>query len=100
MSKLFVRERRQIGMGAGMPRFVVVAALGTDLRIFVHHFRKAELEKLAQDAGLEIVYLPRGENAGEEEEGEQRGRGHGQGRGRGGGHGGGQGRGRGTMDQG
>jgi hypothetical protein len=98
MAKIFVRERRQVGPGAGLPRFVVVAALGTDLRIFVRHIRKAELEKLAEEAGAEIVYLPRGEHAQEDGDGEQRGRMHGQGRGMGrrrGGHGGGQG----TMDQ-
>ena len=66
MAKIFVRERRQIGPGAGMPRFAVVAALGTDLRIFTRHIRKAELEKLAEAVGAEIVYLPRGENAAED----------------------------------
>lgn len=68
MSKIFVRERSQVGPGMGMPRFAVVAALGTDLRIFARHIRKAELEKLAEEAGAEIVYLPRGENASDEGE--------------------------------
>ncbi len=31
--------------------------------------RRAELEKLAQEAGAEIVFLPRGEQEGEAEEG-------------------------------
>ena len=102
MAKIFVRERRQVGPGAGLPRFAVVAVLGTDLRIFARHIRKAELEKLAEEASAEIVYLPRGEHAQEDGEGEQRGRTagrmHGQGPGMGrrrGGHGGSQG----TMDQ-
>lgn len=97
MAKIFVRERRQVGPGAGMPRFAFVAVLGTDLRIFARHIRKAELEKLAEEAGAEIVYLPRGEHAAEEGDETQGG-----GRTRGkrtvrrqGGHGGG----RGVMDQ-
>ncbi len=101
MAKLFVRERRQFGPGAGMPRFAVVATLGTDLRFIARHLRKAELEKLAEEAGAEIIYLPRGEHADEEDEAEQRG---GRGRGMGGGRGGGRGMGRrrggqGAVDQ-
>jgi len=97
MSKIFVRERRQVGPGAGMPRFAIVAALGTDLRVFARHIRKAELEKLAEETGAEVVYLPRGEHAEEEGDMGQRGAGHGHGQGRGMGrrHGGG----RGAMDQ-
>ncbi len=98
MGKIFVRERRQVEAGAGIPRFVVVATMGTDLRLFARHFRKAELEKLAAEAESELVYLPKGEHAGEEREGgkhanhEQGGQGHGRGQGhRHGGHG--------TMDQ-
>ncbi len=106
MAKIFVRERGQVGQGAGMPRFAIVAVLGTDLRIFARHIRKAELEKLAEEAAAEIIYLPRGQHAGEENEaeGEQRGGGrrfslrpgHGQGRGPGAGRRQG---GRGAMDQ-
>lgn len=66
MGKLFVRERRQVEQGSGIPRFVIVAALGTDLRVYAHHFRKVELEKLAEEAGAEIIYLPQGEGAGRE----------------------------------
>jgi hypothetical protein len=66
MGKLFVRERRQVEQGAGIPRFMIVAAIGTDLRVYAHHFRKVELEKLAEEAGAEIVYLPQGEGAGRE----------------------------------
>jgi hypothetical protein len=94
MSTLFVRERRQIGPGAGHPRFAIVAALGTDLRIFARHVRKAELEKLAEVAGVEIVYLPRGANAEDDDINDggrhRQGQGRGTGRRRGG---------RGAMDQ-
>ncbi len=95
MGKLFVRERSRVGRGAGMPRFVIVAVTGTDLRLFAMHIRKVELEKLAEETGLEIVYLPRGENADKDENAEHDGgHGHGHGRGQGGQH---RGRGR-KMD--
>jgi hypothetical protein len=70
MPKIFVRERRHVGQGAGRPRYVVVAVEGADLKIYTPHIRKVELEKLAEAAGIEIVYLPRGEHAGERGEGE------------------------------
>ncbi len=91
MAQLFVRERLQVAQGSGIPRFAVVAALGTDLRVFARHFRKAELEKLAEAAGAEIVYLPMGEHAGHNEHPEEGNEmkphgGGGQGGGRGAGH--------------
>lgn len=78
MSTIFVRERSKECRGTGRPRFVIVATLGTDLRVFARHVRKAELEKLAEAAGAALVYLPRGEgeNAGEKEDcGDEDGRG-------------------------
>jgi len=76
MSKIFVRERQHVGQGAGRPRFAVVAVEGTDLKVYIPHIRKIELEKLAEAVGAEVVYLPRGEKAGEQEqpEGGRRGR--------------------------
>ncbi len=76
MGKIFVRERTHVGQGAGRPRFVVVAVEGTDLRIYAMHIRKAELEKLAEAVSAEVVFLPRGEKAGEEPEGEKGARRH------------------------
>jgi hypothetical protein len=69
MSKIFVRHRRHVGQGAGRPRFAIVAAQGTDLKVFKTRVRRAELEKIAAEIEAEIVYLPRGESA-EETEGE------------------------------
>jgi len=66
MSKIFVRHRRHVGEGAGRPRFAVVAALGTELKLYRTFLRRAELEKIAQETGAEIIYLPRGEHASEE----------------------------------
>ncbi len=64
MSKIFVRERRQIGPGAGQPRFRIVASEGLDMRVYVPHMRRVELEELATATGAEIVYLARGEQEG------------------------------------
>jgi hypothetical protein len=69
MSKIFVRERRHVGPGAGRPRFGIVASQGTDLRIYKTRIRRAELEKIATESGAEIVYLPRGEQSDQEEQG-------------------------------
>ena len=68
MSKIFVRERRDVGKGAGRPRFAVVAVVSSELKVFAPHLRKAELEALAEAVGAELVYLPRGEKAGEDED--------------------------------
>jgi hypothetical protein len=62
MSKIFVRERRHVGEGAGQPRFAIVAVQGDDLRFSKAFVRKAELEKIAEATGAELVYLPRGEH--------------------------------------
>jgi hypothetical protein len=80
MSKIFVRERRNVGRGSGTPRFEIVAVTGVDLRVYHSHVRKVEVEKIASDLAAEIVYLPRGEGEGEaaqEGRGRKRGRGGG-----------------------
>jgi hypothetical protein len=66
MGKLYVRERGYVGKGEGRPRFEVVAVTGIDLKVYHSHLRKAEMEKIAADLGADIVYLPRGEQSGEE----------------------------------
>jgi len=67
MSRIFVRHRRHVAEGAGRPRLTIVAAHGTDLRVYKTFVRRAELEKIATTIGAEIVYLPRGEYAEEPE---------------------------------
>ena len=74
MSKIYVRERRQIGAGAGQPRFRIVASEGLDMRVYVPHMRRVELEQLAAATDAEIVYLPRGDQEGEPEHGRGQGR--------------------------
>jgi hypothetical protein len=71
MNRLFVRHRRHVDKGAGRPRFAIVASHGVDLRVYKTRVRRAELEKMAADLDAEIVYLPRGERA-EEDDGRRR----------------------------
>ena len=67
MSKIFIRERRRVGRGEGKPRFVVAATEGVDLKIYTLHLRKTELDALAEAVGAEIIYLPRGEEPGDDD---------------------------------
>lgn len=64
MAKIFVRERRHKGKGAGRPRFAVVGAEG-DLKFFKKKVRRAELDAIAEATGAEIVVLPRGKGDGQ-----------------------------------
>ncbi len=93
MSKIFVRERSQVGAGAGQPRFRVVAAFEANLKVYVPHLRRDELEQLAAETGAQIVYLKRGAQEGEAQTGHPGGTGAGTGTGTGGGQGHGRGRG-------
>src|SRR5690606_40422337 len=54
----------------------------SDLKVFKSRIRREELEKLAEEVGAEIVYLPRGELDEEQAAGGGGGRRHGGGRGR------------------
>ncbi len=76
MSKIFVRERRHVAEGAGQPRFSIVAVAGVDLDFYRNFVRRAELEAIAKDTGADVVYLPRGEHADDEEAKGRRGRQH------------------------
>jgi hypothetical protein len=55
--KIFVRERRKIEKGEKKPRFRVLGVSGGDLKIYVHHIRKKELDQLAKAVGAEVVYI-------------------------------------------
>lgn len=62
--KIYVRERTKVGEGVRQPRYIILAVAGGDLKVYAHHFRKTELERLASDLGAELVYLesmPEGE---------------------------------------
>ena len=56
-TKIFVRERRKVEKGEKKPRFRVVGVTGGDLKLYVEHVRKQELDQLAQDIGATVVVL-------------------------------------------
>jgi len=56
-AKIFVRERRKVEKGEKKPRFRIVGVSGGDLKIYVKHARKQELEQLAKSTGAEVVYI-------------------------------------------
>jgi hypothetical protein len=62
--KIFCRERTKVGEGKKQPQYRVVAVAGVDLTFNGPHFRKDELEQIAQAAGAEIVYLSHGRGEG------------------------------------
>jgi hypothetical protein len=55
--KIFIRERRKVEQGERKPRFRVVGVSGGDIKIYVKHMRKKELDQMAAATGAELVYL-------------------------------------------
>ena len=55
--KIFYRERRKVEEGEKKPRFKLVAVADVDLKVYVKHIRKQELEQLAQAVGAELIEL-------------------------------------------
>jgi len=60
MATIFVRQRRKVEKGEKKPRFRVVGVAGTDLKLYVDHVRKRELEQIAQATGAQLVFLESG----------------------------------------
>lgn len=60
MTTIFVRERRKVEAGEKKPRFRVVGVHGSDLKIYVEHIRKKELDQLAEATGANVVILKGG----------------------------------------
>jgi len=58
--KIFYRERRKVGKSEKTPRFHLIAVSGVDLKVFAEHFRKHELEQLAEETGAKLVMLKGG----------------------------------------
>ncbi len=56
-TKIFVRERRKIEKGEKKPRFRVIGVSNGDVKIYVKHIRKKELDQIAGETGADIVYL-------------------------------------------
>ncbi|CAN2041287.1 conserved hypothetical protein [Candidatus Magnetomoraceae bacterium gMMP-15] len=53
---IYVRERRKVEKGEKKPRFRVVGVSG-DLKLYVDHIRKRELEEIADNSGAKVVFL-------------------------------------------
>ena len=60
-SKIFVRERRKVEKGEKKPRFRVVGVSGTNIKLYVKHIRKKELDHICRESGAEVVYLDAGQ---------------------------------------
>ena len=59
-TKIFVRERRKVEKGEKKPRFRIVGVSGSDLKVYVKHVRKKELDQISKETGSEIKYLDSG----------------------------------------
>jgi hypothetical protein len=59
-TKIFVRERRKVEKGEKKPRFRIVGISGSDLKVYVKHIRKKELDQIKGETGSEIIYLEGG----------------------------------------
>ncbi len=55
--KLFYRERTKVGKGEKKPRFRLVAAADVNIKIYVDHLRRAELDQIAESVGAELILL-------------------------------------------
>ncbi len=55
--KIFYRERTKIGKGEKKPRFRMVAVADMNIKIYVEHLRRSELEQIAESVGAELVLL-------------------------------------------
>jgi hypothetical protein len=59
-TKIFLRERRKIEKGEKKPRFRVVGVSGSDVKVYVKHIRKSEIEQISKETGADIIYLQTG----------------------------------------
>ncbi|MEN6441769.1 MAG: hypothetical protein ABFD97_24670 [Syntrophobacter sp.] len=62
MPAIFVRERRKIESGEKKPRFRVVGVHDLNLKIYVEHIRKKELDQIAEATGANVVILKSGKD--------------------------------------
>ncbi|MHC1729108.1 MAG: hypothetical protein AB9866_24445 [Syntrophobacteraceae bacterium] len=69
MPTIFVRERRKIESGEKKPRYRVVGVHDLNLKIYVEHIRKKELDQLAEATGAAVVILKGGKEEGGEKKG-------------------------------
>lgn len=69
-TKIFVRERRKVEKGEKKPRFRIVGVSGSDLKVYVKHLRKKELDQIKGETGAEVIHLEGGK--GQKASGERR----------------------------
>lgn len=55
--RIFYRERRKVDKKEKKPRFKVVAHIDTGLSFVAEHFKKKELEAIAEATGAELVLI-------------------------------------------
>ncbi|HPA13778.1 MAG TPA: hypothetical protein PKV75_00765 [Desulfobacterales bacterium] len=67
--KIFYRERLRAKEGERKPSYRVVAVSDLNLKVYAEHFRKSELEHMAEELDAELIQLRRGAKHGGEEEG-------------------------------
>jgi hypothetical protein len=60
MGIIFVRERRKVEKGEKKPRYRVVGVSDLNLKLYVDHIRKGEIEQIAEATGAQIVFLETG----------------------------------------
>ena len=58
--KIFYRERRKVVDGDRKPRFRIVAAYDSDLKVYADHLRLSELEHISEETGAELILLRKG----------------------------------------
>ncbi len=67
MPTIFVRERRRVEAGEKKPRYRVVGVHDLNLKIYVEHIRKRELDQLAEVTGASVVILKGGKKEKQQE---------------------------------
>jgi hypothetical protein len=60
---IFVRKRRKIEKGEKKPRFRVVGVSGGEVKLYVEHIRKKELDQISAATGAQVVYLEAGQGS-------------------------------------
>jgi hypothetical protein len=60
---IFVRKRRKNEKGEKKPRFRVVGVSGGDIKLYVEHIRKKELDQISAATGAQVVYLEAGQGS-------------------------------------
>jgi len=60
---IFVRKRRKIEKGEKKPRFRVVGVSGGEVKLYVQHIRKKELDQISAATGAQVVYLEAGQGS-------------------------------------